>query len=130
MTKEPKDQGEVIVSVNGRKYAVSCDPGQEKRLAALGEYLEARVSLLAEDVGQIGDLRLLLMASLLVSDELADSRERVKDLERRLILAEREAQNQADSAKGAAEQAAKAVSDAAERVETLAARASGLAASA
>lgn len=61
------------VMINGRNYAIACDEGQEEHIDRLAGYVKVRVEELVESVGQIGDARLLLMASLLVSDELSDA---------------------------------------------------------
>ncbi len=61
------------VTINGRNYAIACEDGQQEHLGRLAEYVKARVDELVDSVGQIGDARLLLMASLLVSDELSDA---------------------------------------------------------
>jgi cell division protein ZapA len=64
---------QVEVSINGRNYSISCDDGQEAHLVELGEYVDRRVKGLVTDVGQVGDSRLLVMASLLIADELAET---------------------------------------------------------
>ena len=64
--------GQVSVQINGRKYQIACDDGQEIHLSRLGTYVDSRVSELVASVGQIGDARLLVMVSLLVADELSD----------------------------------------------------------
>ena len=61
------------VTINGRNYAVACEEGQQEHLGRLADYVKSRVDELVDAVGQIGDARLLLMASLLVSDELSDA---------------------------------------------------------
>ena len=65
---------EVEVTVNGRSYLMGCDDGQEEHLLALAEDVGHRVDELVAQVGQVGDARLLLMASLLLADELYDVR--------------------------------------------------------
>ena len=65
--------GQVKVEINGRKYQIACDDGQEAHLARLGTYVDNRVGELIAAVGQIGDARLLVMVSLLVADELSDA---------------------------------------------------------
>jgi cell division protein ZapA len=62
----------VTVIVNGRKYDIKCDDGQENHLTQLAQYVDRRVDELVSAVGQVGDARLLLMASLLVADELSE----------------------------------------------------------
>ncbi len=66
--------GLVSVSLNGRPYEISCDDGQEDHVAHLANVLDRRVSALSETVGQVGESRLLLMAGLLVADELVEAR--------------------------------------------------------
>jgi cell division protein ZapA len=66
--------GQVSVTVNGRQYDVGCDDGQEDRLRQLVDYVDGRMCEMVEAVGQIGEARLLLMASLLLADELSDAR--------------------------------------------------------
>ena len=69
--------GKVHIIVNNRGYDVACDDGQESQVTELGQDLARRVDKIAHSVGQIGDARLLLMAALLVSDELTTAK---KDL--------------------------------------------------
>ena len=64
---------EVEVAINGRNYQIACDDGQEAHLAQLGEYVDRRVKELVTAVGQVGDSRLLVMASLMIADELAET---------------------------------------------------------
>ena len=64
---------ELSVNINGRNYTIACEVGQEEHTGRLADYIKARVEELVESNGQIGDARLLLMVSLLVSDELSDA---------------------------------------------------------
>lgn len=65
--------GQVTVNINGRRYQIACDDGQEAHLSRLGTYVDKRVGELVAAVGQVGDSRLLVMVSLLVADELSDA---------------------------------------------------------
>ena len=64
---------QVEVSVNNRAYRIACDDGQDEHLTQLAEYIDARVQELVATVGQVGDARLLVMASLLIADELSET---------------------------------------------------------
>ena len=64
---------DLSITINGRKHVIACEDGQEEHLARLAEYIDKRVNEIAETVGQVGENRLLLMASLLVADELGDA---------------------------------------------------------
>ena len=70
---------QVDVTVNNRAYKIACDDGQEEHLTRLAEYVDRRVQELVSAVGQVGDSRLLVMASLLIADELSEKMASVKD---------------------------------------------------
>jgi cell division protein ZapA len=73
--------GQVAVTLNGRTYRLRCGDGDEPRLLQLAGYLEQRIEALAAEFGQVGDERLLLMAALLIADELWDAREQLQQLD-------------------------------------------------
>ena len=66
--------GQVTVVLNGRTYRLECGEGEESHLIALAEYLGTYVEDMKRKFGQVGDDRLILMASLLVTDELWELR--------------------------------------------------------
>jgi len=63
---------QVSVTINDRKYQITCEDGQEAHLTRLGGYVDKRLKELVAAVGQVGDAQLLVMVSLLVTDELSD----------------------------------------------------------
>jgi cell division protein ZapA len=65
--------GQVSVPVNGRSYAITCDDGQETRIRRLAQYVDAKVAQFVGSVGQVGEARLLLLAALVIADELSDA---------------------------------------------------------
>ena len=105
----------VDVLINGRRHQLQCDDGQETRLKRLAGYIDKRVSDLAQNHGQIGDTRLLLLTSLLVADELSDAYDELKRLRAALT----------DSARQGDQQAAAVVEQVAERLEAIASRLEG-----
>ncbi len=74
----------VSVTVNNRPYQIACDDGQEQRLMALAKDVDARVNQMVAAVGQVGDAHLLVLASLVVADELSDLRKELEALRSRL----------------------------------------------
>ena len=64
----------VTVEINGRPYAVGCADGQEDRVRVLAKQFDNNVRQVAADVGHVGDLRLFLMAALVLADELHEAR--------------------------------------------------------
>jgi cell division protein ZapA len=63
---------QVGVAINGRTYQIACDDGQEEHLKQLATYVDKRVAELIAAVGQVGDMRLLVMTSLILADELSE----------------------------------------------------------
>src|SRR6185312_7462718 len=74
----------VNVLVNGRAYTVACDKGEEDHVRDLGQFLGGRVRQLSESVGQVGDARLLLMAGLVVCDELTEALAKLEEREQEI----------------------------------------------
>lgn len=111
----------VAVTLNGRVYSIGCEEGQEAYLRELAGYLDGKVTIMASQVGQIGDLRLAVMASLIVVDELKDAERRIETLEAQLAQLRSENQG-SDSEYGEERQhLAEHLLKAAQRLEALAA---------
>jgi cell division protein ZapA len=68
----------VNVMVNARAYTIACDDGEEGHLKKLAAYVDAKVRELMESVGQVGDARLLLMAGLLLADEIFEAQAQIE----------------------------------------------------
>jgi cell division protein ZapA len=62
---------EVNVEINGKKYRMACEPGQEEHLLGLAGEFNRRVETFKQVFGEIGDIRLTVMAGIALIDELA-----------------------------------------------------------
>ena len=103
---------QVLVKINGRDFALSCPDGQEPRIRRLAQYVDAKVGEFAKSLGQVGEARLILLAALVIADELSDANEVLQ-----------QARNRPVGASGpAAEEAVAGIRNAAERIEAIAAR--------
>ncbi len=69
---------EIDVIVNGRPYKLVCDAGEEDHLRELAGFLDKEVQEIKSQFGQIGDSRLLVMASLVIADKLSDAVKRIE----------------------------------------------------
>ena len=69
---------EITLTINNRNYEITCDDGHEDHLRKLGAYVDGKVQELAGAVGQVGEPRLLVMASLLIADELHEAMAKVE----------------------------------------------------
>lgn len=74
----------VSVTINGRSFRMACDDGQEDHLLRLAAEVNGKVDQLNGAFGEIGDTRLTVMAAIMVADELADTRRRLKAAETEL----------------------------------------------
>ena len=72
---------QVDITINGRTYAVACGDGEEEHLLELGRLVDERVGELSSAVGQVGDSKLLLMASLLIADQLSETQRQNESLQ-------------------------------------------------
>ena len=64
---------QVQIEVNGRLYAVACQPGEEERINQLGRYIDRRFRDLVEAGGAGADLQMMLLTCLVLADELFDA---------------------------------------------------------
>ena len=99
------------IEVNGRPYAVGCEDGQEARLRGLAAMVDAQVRQASQDIGPLGEVRLMLMGALLLADELTDLRERLGGLETELAGVKRRLADQESAALVALENAAQRIED-------------------
>ena len=72
---------QVSVTINGRQYRMACDDGQENQLIRLAGDLDRSIANVRTNFGEIGDMRLTVMAALLLAEELADLRSRLNRAE-------------------------------------------------
>ena len=105
--------GQVVVKVSGRDFALSCPDGQEPRLRRLAQYVDAKTAEFAKNLGQVGEARLILLAALVIADELSDANEALQQERSRAL---------AVGGGSGAEDAASGIRDLAERIESIAAR--------
>lgn len=111
--------GQVSVTLNGRTYRLECGEGEETHLITLAEYLGSHVDTMKRKFGQVGDDRLILMASLLVTDELWELRRQMQELKAVLAEARRDRSVADESTKSLQSDLAGRVSAAADRLELL-----------
>ena len=71
---------EVDISINGRSYRISCKDGEEERVKSLATLINDQVQKLSEKIGQLGEARMILLASLVLldkSDEIEKEAEKI-----------------------------------------------------
>jgi cell division protein ZapA len=64
---------EVMLSIGGHSYQVSCRDGEEPHLHKIADIVDRKVSEARSAVGDLGEVRQLLLASLLLADEVFEA---------------------------------------------------------
>ncbi len=75
---------QVTVTIDGKAYRMACEEGQEDHLTDLATRFDNYVGHLKGQFGEIGDLRITVMAGIMVMDEISELNRRVADLESEL----------------------------------------------
>ena len=71
---------EVDITINRRSYRISCKDGEEERIKSLASLINNQVQKLSEKIGQLGEARMILLASLVLldkSDEVEKEAEKI-----------------------------------------------------
>ena len=113
---------QVDVTVNGRPYNLTCEPGEEAHLQMLAGHVDQKVAALLESVGQVGDTRLLLMAALLATEEQLAATQRLEAQAQAMIDLSRTNEELKQRLASAEHTAAEAIDRATRRVEEIAGR--------
>lgn len=111
---------EVNVEIDGKKFRMACEEGQQAHLLELADRFNRTVLQLKGSFGEIGDNRLLVMAGIAVLDELAEAENRIGSLNQDiadLTTAGRELTLEAEELE---QKFARRLSDAARKVEAIA----------
>ncbi|GAA0576440.1 cell division protein ZapA [Rhizomicrobium electricum] len=112
----------VNVMVNGRAYTIACDEGEEDHLKALASEVDSKVSELLGSVGQVGDQRLILMAALLLADELHVATAHLETAKQELAAAKAAQVEASDRMEHSESIAADVLENAVKRIEDIAAK--------
>ncbi|MFS8044497.1 cell division protein ZapA [Rhizobium sp. BR 314] len=75
---------QVTVTIDGKAYRMACEEGQEDHLTDLATRFDRYVLHLKSQFGEIGDLRLTVMAGIMITDEVSELTRRVSALETEL----------------------------------------------
>ncbi|WP_127142498.1 cell division protein ZapA [Pelagibacterium montanilacus] len=111
---------EVSVEINGRKYRMACEDGQETHLSGLAARFNRYIDEFKGAFGEIGDNRLTVMAGIAIVDELAEAERKLGELKDELQSVTRAGQDVAAEAEGMESQFASKLGDVARRIESIA----------
>ena len=68
----------VNIKFNGKEFLLSCDDGQEEHLEELLTHINEKFNNLKNDLGNIGENKLLLITSVQIMDEFFETRKKVE----------------------------------------------------
>jgi cell division protein ZapA len=68
----------VNIKFNGKEFLLSCDDGQEAHLEELLTHINEKFSNLKNDLGNIGENKLLLITSVQIMDEYFETKKKIE----------------------------------------------------
>ena len=74
----------VNIKFNGKEFLLSCDDGQEEHLEELSLHLNKKFNGLKNNLGNIGENKLLLITSIKIMDEYFETRKKIKEKKKEL----------------------------------------------
>ena len=74
----------VNIKFNGKEFLLSCDDGQEEHLEELSLSLNDRFSDLKNNLGNIGENKLLLITSIKIMDEYFETKKKIDQKQQEL----------------------------------------------
>jgi cell division protein ZapA len=111
---------QVNVTINGRQYRMACEDGQEDHLRQLAKELDDRINSLRGQFGEIGDSRLVVMAALMIADDVVEIRKKMRRLEQEMEALQDARGAAAERAQATQAALIAAFTSAAERIEGMA----------
>ncbi|TFF21924.1 cell division protein ZapA [Jiella endophytica] len=72
---------QIVVTIDEKTYRMACAEGEEKHLETLAADVDGKISELRGSFGQIGDLRLTVMAAIMATDQLYEARRKLQELQ-------------------------------------------------
>ena len=74
----------VNIKFNGKDFLLSCDDGQEEHLEELSLHLNKKFNELKNNLGNIGENKLLLITSIKIMDEYFETRKKIDEKKQEL----------------------------------------------
>ena len=111
---------QVTVEINGRKYRMACEEGQEQHLIGLAERFNRHIDQFKDGFGEIGDNRLTVMAGIAVMDELLEAERRIALLKEDIATLTQAGQALTEETEELERRFTKRLNEAARKVEAIA----------
>ncbi len=110
---------EVNVEINGRRYRMACEAGQEPHLNMLAETFNRRIDAFKGSFGEIGDQRLVVMAGIAALDELFEAQRQLAALRQDVTDLTRAGEAMAAETEEVEQKYARRLAEAARKLESI-----------
>jgi cell division protein ZapA len=111
---------EVNVEINGRKYRMACEEGQEPHLNMLADTFNRKIDTLKVSFGEIGDSRLTVMAGIAALDELYERQGEIERLKQHVAELSRAGAAMASETEELEKKFTRQLAEAARKIESIA----------
>jgi cell division protein ZapA len=111
---------EVNIEINGRKYRMACEEGQEPHLNMLADTFNRKIEALKGSFGEIGDNRLTVMAGIAALDELYEAQNRIGKLQADVEELTRAGEAMAAETEATEQKFTRQLAEAARKIESIA----------
>ena len=111
---------QVTVTIAGRTYRIACGDGEEPHLAGLATLYDQKIQEMRAAFGEIGDMRLHVMAAITIADQLTEAQRRITALEEEVEALRTVTAAGDERSLGLETRLAEGLARAAERIERLA----------
>src|SRR5215210_3813366 len=111
---------QVTVTIAGRTYRMACGEGEEAHLERLAALYDGKIQELRGSFGEIGDMRLHVMAAVTVADDFTETKRKLEAIESEVAALRAQTAAGEERAQAKEAQLADALTQAAERIERLA----------
>ena len=68
---------EVEIEIGGRRFEVACQPGEEDYLISAATALNQEASNIGQQLGRLSESRMLLMAGLMLADQMGNFKDKL-----------------------------------------------------
>ena len=116
---------QVTVTIDSKTYRMACEQGQEEHLSDLAGRFDRYVGHLKNQFGEIGDLRITVMAGIMVMDELHELQRRMRGLEAEVETLKKTRDNALSKVDKTDHDLAEALSEVTGKIEQIAGKLSG-----
>ncbi|MCJ8519581.1 cell division protein ZapA [Pseudorhizobium tarimense] len=116
---------QVTVTIDGKTYRMACEEGQEGHLTDLASRFDQYVGHLKSQFGEIGDLRLTVMAGIMVMDELSEVQRKLSAREAEIASLKSALDGETEHQQSNEQMIASSLSEIAGRIEVLTGKLTG-----